>query len=146
MNNNECSVHNGPVTWLLGLSGAGKTTLAVLLKERLEARSIKAILLDGDDLRAGISYDLGFDNRDRLENIPGPRKWLRSFQQTIMGFKGHSSGINSVAFSPDGKTILTGSDDHIARLWEIPIPLKEFLKKGDLEPLTEAQKKEYGVK
>ncbi|MEO8149620.1 MAG: WD40 repeat domain-containing protein [Bacteroidia bacterium] len=65
---------------------------------------------------------------------------------TIQEFKGHSDAISSVAFSPDGKTILTGSYDNTARLWEVPMSLKDFLKKGNVEPLTAAQKKEYGIK
>jgi WD40 repeat protein len=63
----------------------------------------------------------------------------------IQEFKGHKLSVSSVAFSPDGKTILTGSSDNTARLWEVAIPLEEFLKKGNLEPLTEEQKKEYGI-
>lgn len=49
----------------------------------------------------------------------------------------HEKEVISVAFSPDGKTILTGSGDKTARLWDVPMPLEYFLKKGDFEQLVE---------
>lgn len=59
----------GMVIWLLGHSGAGKSTLAGMLSERLEADGYLALQLDGDVVRAGMNRDLGFSDRDRLENI-----------------------------------------------------------------------------
>ena len=57
-----------PVTvWLTGLSGAGKTTVGRSLQASLEAVGCPAVLLDGDELRAAISADLGFSMRDRAE-------------------------------------------------------------------------------
>jgi len=59
-----------PVTvWLTGLSGAGKSTLAVELERRLMDAARACYLLDGDNMRAGISRDLGFRPQDRHENI-----------------------------------------------------------------------------
>jgi adenylyl-sulfate kinase len=59
-----------PVTvWLTGLSGAGKSTLAVELERRLIDARHPALLLDGDNLRTGLSRDLGFKPADRHENI-----------------------------------------------------------------------------
>lgn len=55
--------------WLTGLSGAGKSTIAKLLFERLNRDSLLAHLLDGDDLRRGLNSDLGFSDQDRAENI-----------------------------------------------------------------------------
>jgi adenylylsulfate kinase len=57
------------VVWLTGVSGAGKSTLANLLKEQLDARGLRAYLLDGDVLREGLNQDLGFSDADRHENI-----------------------------------------------------------------------------
>ena len=59
-----------PVTfWLTGLSGAGKSTIAFELEKRLRAEMRPSIVLDGDNLRCGLSRDLGFSERDRRENI-----------------------------------------------------------------------------
>ncbi|MBD5168376.1 MAG: adenylyl-sulfate kinase, partial [Helicobacter sp.] len=57
------------VLWLTGLSGAGKSTTARRVCERLRACGVRAILLDGDELRATINKDLGFDDASRKENI-----------------------------------------------------------------------------
>ncbi|WDD94642.1 adenylyl-sulfate kinase [Burkholderia sp. FERM BP-3421] len=58
-----------PVVWMTGLPGAGKTTTANALLNLLLARGVKAIVLDGDTLRAGLCADLGFSDADRMENI-----------------------------------------------------------------------------
>lgn len=57
------------VIWLTGLSGAGKTTLANLVEQKLYARGKHTMLLDGDNVRHGLNQDLGFTDRDRTENI-----------------------------------------------------------------------------
>ena len=61
--------HKSGVLWLTGLSGAGKTTLAFGLEERLRTRGYQVYVLDGDNLRAGLNSDLGFSHADRVENI-----------------------------------------------------------------------------
>ena len=59
-----------PVTvWLTGLSAAGKSTLAAELERRLVDARRPCYLLDGDNIRVGISRDLGFGPEDRHENI-----------------------------------------------------------------------------
>ncbi|VBL71809.1 adenylylsulfate kinase [Burkholderia pseudomallei] len=58
-----------PVIWMTGLPGAGKTTTANALAERLLEDGAKAIVLDGDALRSGLCADLGFSDADRMENI-----------------------------------------------------------------------------
>jgi adenylylsulfate kinase len=55
--------------WLTGLSGAGKTTLALQLRAQCFARRIAAAVLDGDTLRDGLSRDLGFAPSERTENV-----------------------------------------------------------------------------
>ncbi|MFY7962647.1 MAG: adenylyl-sulfate kinase, partial [Elsteraceae bacterium] len=57
------------VLWLTGLSGAGKSTIAELLERRLAERGLRAMRLDGDDLRTGLNADLGFDAASRRENV-----------------------------------------------------------------------------
>lgn len=61
--------HGSAVVWLTGLSGAGKSTLANLLEERLHAQGKRTYLLDGDNVRHGLTKDLGFTAADRVENI-----------------------------------------------------------------------------
>jgi bifunctional enzyme CysN/CysC len=57
------------VLWLTGLPGAGKTTIANALEIRLHGRGVHTALLDGDNVRHGLNADLGFGERDRVENI-----------------------------------------------------------------------------
>ena len=59
----------GLVIWLFGLSGAGKTTISSLLKEKLEGDGFFTVALDGDVLREGLNKDLSFSEQDRRENI-----------------------------------------------------------------------------
>ncbi len=61
--------HRGGVLWFTGLSGAGKTTLAFELEQRLFAKGYQVYVLDGDNVRHGLSSDLGFSHEDRTENI-----------------------------------------------------------------------------
>lgn len=61
--------HTSCVVWFTGMSGAGKTTVASLVERVLHDRGMRTFLLDGDDLRVGLSSDLGFGPADRTENI-----------------------------------------------------------------------------
>lgn len=61
--------HRGFTVWFTGLSGAGKTTLSVLLAEEFCRRGHKVEILDGDQLRTGISRDLGFSREDRIKQM-----------------------------------------------------------------------------
>jgi adenylyl-sulfate kinase len=58
-----------PVVWLTGLSGAGKSTIAQAVCARLRAQGRRAVVLDGDELRRGLTRDLGFSAADRAENV-----------------------------------------------------------------------------
>ncbi|QCZ94119.1 adenylyl-sulfate kinase [Salinimonas iocasae] len=57
------------VIWLTGLSGSGKSTLANLLEKKLFEDGKLTYLLDGDNVRHGLCGDLGFSDKDRVENI-----------------------------------------------------------------------------
>ena len=57
------------VLWFTGLSGAGKSTIAGAVEEKLYQRGHHTYLLDGDNVRHGLNGDLGFSDEDRVENI-----------------------------------------------------------------------------
>ena len=57
------------VLWMTGLSGAGKSTIANALEQRLHEMGKHTYLLDGDNVRHGLSQDLGFTEDDRVENL-----------------------------------------------------------------------------
>ncbi|NRF37318.1 adenylyl-sulfate kinase [Pedobacter foliorum] len=59
----------GMVIWLMGLSGAGKSTISNLFEEQLNESGFFSMQLDGDEMRKGLNYNLGFSMDDRAENI-----------------------------------------------------------------------------
>lgn len=59
----------GMVIWFTGLSGAGKSTIAIEAEKRLFEDGISVYRLDGDNIRHGLNSDLGFSREDRIENI-----------------------------------------------------------------------------
>jgi bifunctional enzyme CysN/CysC len=59
----------GATVWLTGLSGSGKSTVAVALERLLVTSGRPAYRLDGDNLRHGLNADLGFTADDRAENV-----------------------------------------------------------------------------
>jgi adenylylsulfate kinase len=61
--------HKACTVWLTGLSGSGKSTIAVDLEKRLWERGVKTYILDGDNVRHGLNKNLGFSPEDRTENI-----------------------------------------------------------------------------
>ncbi len=61
--------HKGATLWFTGLSGSGKSTVAVALEKELTARGKLCYRLDGDNIRLGINKNLGFSAEDRTENI-----------------------------------------------------------------------------
>ena len=59
----------GIMIWMTGLSGSGKSTIALGVERELHKRGILCRILDGDNIRAGINSNLGFSAEDRRENI-----------------------------------------------------------------------------
>ena len=59
----------GIMIWMTGLSGSGKSTVAIGVERELQKRGILCRILDGDNIRAGINSHLGFSAEDRKENI-----------------------------------------------------------------------------
>ena len=61
--------HGAATVWFTGLSGSGKSTIAIALEEALVARKVSSYVLDGDNIRQGLNSNLGFSPDDRTENI-----------------------------------------------------------------------------
>ncbi|MFM8411974.1 MAG: adenylyl-sulfate kinase [Alphaproteobacteria bacterium] len=61
--------HRGCTVWFTGLSGSGKSTIAVAVEKALWDRGVGSYILDGDNIRHGLNADLGFSPEDRTENI-----------------------------------------------------------------------------
>lgn len=71
--------HLGATVWFTGLSGSGKSTVAVACERLLVERGQPAYLLDGDNLRHGLNADLGFSLEDRAENVRRAAEVARLF-------------------------------------------------------------------
>ena len=61
--------HGAATVWFTGLSGSGKSTIAIALEGALVARKASSYVLDGDNVRHGLNGNLGFSPEDRTENI-----------------------------------------------------------------------------
>jgi len=66
---NQQNGHKSAVLWFTGLSGSGKSTLAHAVEEQLYQQGYRTFVLDGDNVRHGLSSDLKFSKLDRKENI-----------------------------------------------------------------------------
>ena len=76
--------HRGGVIWLTGLSGSGKSTIAMEVEQYLFRRGFEVYVLDGDNLRHGLNKDLGFSPKDRAENIRRAGEVAHLFAQAGM--------------------------------------------------------------
>jgi adenylylsulfate kinase len=66
---NQQNRHKSVVLWFTGLSGSGKSTLAHAVEEQLHQQGCRTFVLDGDNVRHGLTSDLAFSEEDRKENI-----------------------------------------------------------------------------
>lgn len=69
----------GVVAWMIGLSGAGKSTIAAAVERQLHSEGRFTVILDGDNLRSGLNRNLGFTDDDRRENIRRTAEVARIF-------------------------------------------------------------------
>ncbi|WP_304257948.1 adenylyl-sulfate kinase [Phocaeicola plebeius] len=65
----ELLKQHGLMIWFTGLSGSGKSTIAIALEREFQQRGLLCRILDGDNIRSGINNNLGFSAEDRVENI-----------------------------------------------------------------------------
>ena len=91
----------GLTIWFTGLSGSGKSTVAVALERELSARGRLSRILDGDNVRSGINSDLGFSEADRRENIRRIAEVCKLFTDTgivtLAAFVSPSSVLRELA-------------------------------------------------
>lgn len=91
----------GIMIWFTGLSGSGKSTVAIALERELHKRGILCRILDGDNIRTGINNNLGFSEADRVENIRRIAEVAKLFVDTgivtIAAFISPSNGIREMA-------------------------------------------------
>ncbi|MBK7554660.1 MAG: adenylyl-sulfate kinase [Flavobacteriales bacterium] len=91
----------GCVIWMTGLSGSGKSTIALALEKQLHAAGHLTTVLDGDNVRTGINNNLGFSEADRSENIRRIAEVAKLFVQqgivTICCFVSPTMAIRQLA-------------------------------------------------
>lgn len=97
----------GAMIWFTGLSGSGKSTIAIALERELHKRGILCRILDGDNIRSGINNNLGFSEADRIENIRRIAEVSKLFVDTgvvtIAAFISPSNDIRQMAADIIGK-------------------------------------------
>lgn len=109
----------GRVIWMTGLSGSGKSTIAIALERRLHKAGRYVVVLDGDNVRTGINNNLGFSNTDRTENIRRIAEVAKLFVQN--GAVVICSFVSpTIAIRDQARTII-GKEDLIEVFVDTPI-------------------------
>lgn len=105
--------------WFTGLSGSGKSTIAIALERELHKRGLLCRILDGDNIRSGINNNLGFTEADRIENIRRIAEVSKLFVDTgiitIAAFISPSNDIREMAAN------IIGKDDFLEVFVSTPI-------------------------
>ncbi len=113
----------GLCIWFTGLSGSGKTTIAIALEKELHLKGRLTQILDGDNIRAGINNNLGFSEIDRLENIRRIAEVTKLFVNcgviTICCFVSPTEEIRTIAKS------IIGEDDFVEVFVNTPLAVCE---------------------
>jgi adenylylsulfate kinase len=115
--------HRGCTVWLTGLSGAGKSTIAVDLEKRLLERGVRTYILDGDNVRHGLNKNLGFSPEDRTENIRRIGEVARLF--TDAGMVALTAFISPYRADRDQVRGLMAAGDFIEVFVDCPVDLCE---------------------
>ena len=120
----------GLMIWFTGLSGSGKSTVAIALERELQKRGLLCRILDGDNIRSGINNNLGFSQEDRVENIRRIAEIGKLFVDTgiitIAAFISPSNDIRRMAAD------IIGHDDFVEVYVSTPI---EECEKRDVKGL-----------
>lgn len=115
----------GMMLWFTGLSGSGKSTVAIALERELHSRGLLCRILDGDNIRSGISNNLGFSAEDRVENIRRIAEVGRLFVDTgiitIAAFISPNNQLREMAAE------IIGKDDFVEVF--VSTPLEECEKR-----------------
>lgn len=115
----------GMMLWYTGLSGSGKSTVAIALERELHSRGLLCRILDGDNIRSGINNNLGFSAEDRVENIRRIAEVGRLFVDTgiitIAAFISPNNQLREMAAE------IIGKDDFVEVF--VSTPLEECEKR-----------------
>lgn len=113
----------GLMIWFTGLSGSGKSTVAVALERELHNRGLLCRTLDGDNIRSGINNNLGFSNEDRIENIRRIAEVSKLFVETgivtLAAFISPTNDIRKLASE------IIGEDDFVEVFIDTPLEVCE---------------------
>lgn len=120
----------GMMLWFTGLSGSGKSTVAIALERELHSRGLLCRILDGDNIRSGINNNLGFSAEDRVENIRRIAEVGRLFVDTgiitIAAFISPNNQLREMAAE------IIGKDDFVEVFVSTPL---EECEKHDVKGL-----------
>lgn len=115
----------GMMLWFTGLSGSGKSTVAIALERELHSRGLLCRILVGDNIRSGINNNLGFSAEDRVENIRRIAEVGRLFVDTgiitIAAFISPNNQLREMAAE------IIGKDDFVEVF--VSTPLEECEKR-----------------
>ncbi len=130
----------GIVIWMTGLSGSGKTTIAIALEKELYKKGMLTQILDGDNIRSGLNHNLSFSNVDRTENIRRIAEVAKLFMNcgiiTICCFISPTEDIRTLARN------IIGEKDFVEVFVNAPLPVCE---QRDIKGLyAKARKDEIG--
>jgi bifunctional enzyme CysN/CysC len=115
--------HRPGVVWFTGISGAGKSTIANALERRLHALGCHTVTLDGDNVRHGLSRDLGFTDADRVENIRRVAEVARLMADA--GLIALVSFISPFRAERDSARALAGENEFIEVFVDTPLDVAE---------------------
>ena len=111
------------MVWFTGLSGSGKSTIAIALERELHKRGLLCKLLDGDNVRTGINNNLGFSDEDRAENTRRiseiGKLFIDSGVITIAAFISPNNEMREIASN------IVGKDDFLEIYISTPIEVCE---------------------